>query len=81
VSRRRRWRHAKIEVGLALESSKTKLVEFGRFAQRYASKRGRRRPETVHSLGFTLYCTRNRNGQYRFDDISVVALDILSDHD
>ena len=28
--------------GLTLESSKTKLVEFGRYAQRHASKRGRR---------------------------------------
>ena len=31
---------------LSLEPAKTKLVEFGRFAQRYASRRGRRRPET-----------------------------------
>jgi hypothetical protein len=39
--------------GLTLESSKTKLVEFGRFAQRHASKRGRKRPETIYFLGFT----------------------------
>ena len=51
--------------GLALEPSKTKLVEFGRFAQRYASKRGRKRPETIYFLGFTLYCTRNRNGNFK----------------
>ncbi len=31
---------------LVLEPTKTKLVEFGRFAQRYAPKRGRTRPET-----------------------------------
>ena len=31
---------------LALEPNKTKLVEFGRFAQRQASKRGRTRPGT-----------------------------------
>jgi hypothetical protein len=41
--------------GLALEPAKTKLVEFGRFTQRHASKRGRKRPETVNFLGFTLY--------------------------
>ena len=29
--------------GLTLEPSKTKLVEFGRFAQRHAGKRGRKR--------------------------------------
>lgn len=51
--------------GLTLEQSKTKLVEFGRFAQRHAQRRGRRRPETIYFLGFTLYCTRNRQGHYR----------------
>ena len=51
--------------GLTLEPTKTKLVEFGRFAQRHASKRGRKRPETIYFLGFTLYCTRNRKGNFR----------------
>jgi group II intron reverse transcriptase/maturase len=51
--------------GLALEPSKTKLVEFGRFAQRHASKRGRKRPETIYFLGFTLYCSRNRQGHFK----------------
>jgi group II intron reverse transcriptase/maturase len=50
---------------LALEPSKTKLVEFGQFAQRYASKRGRTRPETIYFLGFTVYCTRNRKGNFK----------------
>src|SRR6202007_1762091 len=45
--------------GLTLEPSKTKLVEFGRYAQRHASKRGRKRPETIYFLGFTLYCTQS----------------------
>ena len=49
--------------GLTLEPSKTKLVEFGRFAQRHAGKRGRKRPETIYFLGFILYCTRNRKGR------------------
>ena len=40
--------------GLALEPNKTKLVEFGRFAQRYAPKRGRKRPETIYFLGFSV---------------------------
>lgn len=50
---------------LKLEPTKTKLVEFGRYAQRYTGKRGRRRPETIYFLGFTLYCTRNRKGNFR----------------
>ena len=51
--------------GLTLEPTKTKLVEFGRFAAKYASKRGRQRPETIYFLGFTLYCTRNQKGNFR----------------
>jgi hypothetical protein len=51
--------------GLALEPSKTKLVEFGRFAQRHAGKWGRNRPETIYFLGLTLYCTRNRKGNFK----------------
>jgi RNA-directed DNA polymerase len=50
---------------LQLEPTKTKLVEFGRFAQREASKRGCKRPETICFLGFTLYCTHNRKGNFR----------------
>jgi RNA-directed DNA polymerase len=51
--------------GLTLEPTKTKLVEFGRFAQRHASKHGRKRPETIYFLGFTLYCTRNQKGNFK----------------
>ena len=51
--------------GLELEPNKTKLVEFGRFAERHASKRGRNRPETLYFLGFTIYCTRNLKGNYK----------------
>lgn len=50
---------------LTLEPTKTKLVEFGRFAQRHAGKRGRKRPETIYFLGFTLYCTRNLQGNFK----------------
>jgi RNA-directed DNA polymerase len=50
---------------LTLEPTKTKLVEFGRFAQRHAGKHGRNRPETIYFLGFTLYCTRNLKGNFR----------------
>jgi hypothetical protein len=49
----------------ALEATKTRLVEFGRFAQRHAGKHGRKRPETICFLGFTLYCTGNLKGNFR----------------
>ena len=51
--------------GLTLEPTKTKLVEFGRYAQKHAGKRGRKRPETIYFLGFTLYCTHNQKGNFR----------------
>src|SRR5215471_2719500 len=51
--------------GLTLEPTKTKLVEFGRFAQQHAAKHGRKRPQTIYFLGFTLYCTRNLKGNFR----------------
>jgi hypothetical protein len=51
--------------GLTLEPTKTKLVEFGRFAQKHAGKRGRNRPETIYFLGLTLYCTRNQKGNFK----------------
>src|SRR5580704_2511929 len=51
--------------GLTLEPTKTKLVEFGRFAQRHAGKHGRKRPETIYFLGLTLYCTRNQKGNFK----------------
>jgi RNA-directed DNA polymerase len=51
--------------GLTLEPTKTKLVEFGRFAQRHAGNRGRKRPETIYFLGLTLYCTRNLKGNFK----------------
>lgn len=50
---------------LTLELTKTKLVEFGRFAQRGARKKGQKRPETLYFLGFTLYCTTNRKGNFK----------------
>ena len=51
--------------GLTLEPTKSKLVEFGRFAQRHAGKHGRKRPETIYFLGLTLYCTRNLKGNFK----------------
>jgi group II intron reverse transcriptase/maturase len=51
--------------GLTLEPTKTKLVEFGRFAQRHAGKRGRKRPETIYFLGLTLHCTQNLKGNFK----------------
>jgi RNA-directed DNA polymerase len=48
---------------LALEPKKTRLTEFGRFAQRHAKERNRK-TETIYFLGFTHFCTRNRKGNF-----------------
>ena len=49
---------------LALEPTKTRLVAFGRFAERAAKRHGKRQ-ETFTFLGLTLYCTRNRRGNFK----------------
>jgi RNA-directed DNA polymerase len=48
---------------LRLEPTKTKLVEFGRFAARHAKERGRRL-ETISFLGLTHFCTINQKGNF-----------------
>ena len=40
--------------GLMVEPTKTKLVEYGPFAQHRAAKHGRRRPERIYFVSFTL---------------------------
>jgi group II intron reverse transcriptase/maturase len=49
---------------LVLEPTKTRLVAFGRFAERDAKRQGQRL-ETLTFLGLTLYCTRNRRGNFK----------------
>ena len=53
--------------GLELAPEKTRLIAFGRFAQRDAAKQGKRRPETFSFLGFTHYCARNRQGNFKVE--------------
>ena len=49
---------------LELEPSKTRLFEFGRFAEANARQRGQR-PETFDFLGFTHYCGHTRHGGFK----------------
>lgn len=50
--------------GLELEKEKSRLIEFGRFAQRDANNRGTK-ADTFTFLGFTHYCSTSRNGKFR----------------
>jgi len=52
--------------GLSLHPDKTRLLEFGRFAQEDRARAGRGKPETFDFLGFTHYCSRARtNGWFK----------------
>ena len=51
--------------GLTLEESKTRLIEFGRFAAGNNRRRGKGEPETFTFLGFTHYCSTSQKGKFR----------------
>ena len=49
---------------LELHPEKTRLIEFGRFAQGARQQRGEGKPETFTFLGFTHYCATNSRGHF-----------------
>ncbi len=51
--------------GLTLHPEKTRLIEFGRYAERHRRQRGESRPETFNFLGFTHYCGKTRQGEFK----------------
>ena len=51
--------------GLSLHQDKTRLVEFGRFADLNRRQRGVGKPETFDFLGLTHYCTTTLRGRFR----------------
>lgn len=61
------YKHLKSRMGhfgMTLEENKSRLIEFGRYAQERCAGKGRK-PETFTFLGFTHYCSRGRNGRFR----------------
>jgi RNA-directed DNA polymerase len=52
------------EFALSLQSEKTRLIEFGRFAAENRKRRGLGKPETFDFLGFTFICGKSRRGKY-----------------
>ena len=50
--------------GLDLSKEKTRLIEYGRYARANAEKAGRK-PDTFDFLGFTHYCDKSRNGNFK----------------
>jgi len=49
--------------GLTLHPEKTRLVEFGRYAEAHAKRQGKK-PCTLDILGFTHVCARSRKGKF-----------------
>ncbi len=49
---------------LALHPEKTRLIEFGWYAEERRARRGEGRPETFDFLGFTHICGRARSGSF-----------------
>jgi group II intron reverse transcriptase/maturase len=53
-----------IKFGLELHPEKTRLIEFGRYAEERRAKRGEGLPETFDFLGFTHISGKTRRGDY-----------------
>ena len=50
--------------GLELHPEKTRLIEFGRFAEGNRKRRGEGKPDTFDFLGFTHICGKTRKGNW-----------------
>lgn len=50
--------------GLEIETTKSRLLEFGRYAKERRKRRGEGKPETFDFLGFTFYCGENQKGKF-----------------
>ena len=51
--------------GLNLEEEKSRLIEFGRFAEENRKRRHQGKPESFSFLGFTHYCSKSKYGKFR----------------
>ena len=50
---------------LEIQEEKTKIIEFGRYAETSCKRECLKKPETFDFLGFTHYCSKGRNGYFR----------------
>ena len=50
---------------LEIAEDKTKIIPFGRFAEKDANQMGNRKPATFDFLGFTHYCGKSKQGYFR----------------
>ena len=50
---------------LEIAEDKTKIIPFGRFAEKNAKQMGEGKPVTFDFLGFTHYCGKSKQGNFR----------------
>jgi hypothetical protein len=50
---------------LEIAEEKTRIMAFGRFAEKECQKEGRNKPDTFDFLGFTHYCSKSQSGGFR----------------
>ncbi len=50
---------------LEIAEDKTKIIPFGRFAEKDSKQKGNRKPATFDFLGFTHYCGKSKQGNFR----------------
>lgn len=50
---------------LSVAEEKTRIIRFGRFAERDCKREGKGKPETFDFLGFTHYCGKSRKGRFK----------------
>lgn len=50
---------------LSVAEEKTKIIAFGRFAEKERKRQGKGKPETFDFLGFTHYCSKSQKGFFR----------------
>ena len=50
---------------LEIAEDKTKIISFGKFAERESRKNGNGKPPTFDFLGFTHYCSKSKQGEFR----------------
>ncbi len=58
------------EFGLELNTEKSRLIEFGRFAAQRRKERGLGKPDTFEFLGFTHICAKARTGRFKLRRIT-----------
>ena len=67
------WRELRrrlVRFSLELSATKTRLIEFGRFAAERRARRGAGRPETFEFLGFTHICAKTKNGRFKVQRVT-----------